>query len=80
MAAPEIAGISWRDSVLFALLVLRRYRFRTSMMLLAMTLAVGSVVAFTALGEGARGFVRNEFSSLGTDLLVVPRVMSHWLI
>ncbi|MBP8030092.1 MAG: ABC transporter permease [Pseudomonadales bacterium] len=71
MAAPEIAGISWRDSVLFALLVLRRYRFRTSMMLLAMTLAVGSVVAFTALGEGARGFVRNEFSSLGTDLLVV---------
>ena len=56
MAAPEAAGISWRDSVLFALLVLRRYRFRTSMMLLAMTLAVGSVVAFTALGEGARGF------------------------
>jgi putative ABC transport system permease protein len=52
-------------------LVLRRYRFRTSMMLLAMTLAVGSVVAFTALGEGARGFVKNEFSSLGADLLVV---------
>jgi putative ABC transport system permease protein len=65
------AGISWRDSILFALLVLRRYRFRTSMMLLAMTLAVGSVVAFTALGEGARGFVKNEFSSLGAELLVV---------
>lgn len=71
MAAPEAAGISWHDSVLFALLVLRRYRFRTSMMMLAMTLAVGSVVAFTALGEGARGFVRNEFSSLGAELLVV---------
>lgn len=55
----------------FALNVLRRYRFRTAMMLLAMTLAVGSVVAFTALGEGARGFVQNEFSSLGTELLVV---------
>lgn len=65
------AGIGWRDSVLFALVVLRSNRFRTAMMLLAMTLAVGSVVAFTALGEGARGFVRNEFASMGTDLLVV---------
>ncbi|HNI37011.1 MAG TPA: ABC transporter permease, partial [Pseudomonadales bacterium] len=64
-------GISWRDSVLFAVAVLQRYRFRTSMMLLAMTLAVGSVVAFTALGEGARGYVRNEFASMGTNLLVV---------
>ena len=64
-------GISWRDSILFAGAVLRRYRFRTSMMLLAMTLAVGSVVAFTALGEGARGYVRNEFASMGTNLLVV---------
>ena len=71
MAAPEPTGITWRDSFLFALLVLRRYRFRTSMMLLAMTLAVGSVVAFTALGEGARGFVQNEFSSLGGEMLVV---------
>jgi putative ABC transport system permease protein len=70
-SAPEATGITWRDSFLFALLVLRRYRFRTSMMLLAMTLAVGSVVAFTALGEGARGFVQNEFSSLGGEMLVV---------
>lgn len=64
-------SLSWRDSVAFALGVLQRYRFRTAMMLLAMTLAVGSVVAFTALGEGTRGFVQNEFSSLGTNLLVV---------
>ncbi|HQQ62771.1 MAG TPA: ABC transporter permease [Pseudomonadales bacterium] len=64
-------GLRWGDSVYFALNVLRRYRFRTAMMLLAMTLAVGSVVAFTALGEGARGFVQNEFSSLGSELLVV---------
>jgi putative ABC transport system permease protein len=71
LSTPEPTGITWRDSLLFALLVLRRYRFRTSMMLLAMTLAVGSVVAFTALGEGARGFVQNEFSSLGGEMLVV---------
>ncbi len=64
-------GISWYDSFNFAVAVLRRYRFRTGMMMLAMTLAVGSVVAFTALGEGARGYVRNEFSALGSSLLVV---------
>jgi len=69
--AMKTQGISWRDSVFFAGAVLRRYRFRTSMMLLAMTLAVGSVVAFTALGEGARGYVRNEFAAMGTNLLVV---------
>ena len=65
------AALRWDDSIAFALCVLRRYRFRTAMMLLAMAMAVGSVVAFTALGEGARSFVRNEFAALGTDLLVV---------
>ena len=63
--------LHWRDSLRFALTVLLRSPFRTGMMLLAMTLAVGSVVAFTALGEGARGFVKKEFSTLGTDLLVI---------
>ena len=38
---------------------------------LAMAIGVGSVVVLTALGEGARRFVSNEFSSLGTHLLVV---------
>ena len=64
-------SLHWRDSLRFALTVLLRSPFRTGMMLLAMTLAVGSVVAFTALGEGARGFVKKEFSTLGTDLLVI---------
>ncbi len=64
-------SLTWRDSVGFALGVLLRSRFRTAMMLLAMTMAVGSVVAFTALGEGARGFVKKEFSALGSDLLIV---------
>jgi putative ABC transport system permease protein len=44
---------------------------RTFFMLLAMAIGVGSVVVLTALGEGARQFVAKEFSSLGTNLLVV---------
>ncbi|TNF99880.1 MAG: FtsX-like permease family protein [Gammaproteobacteria bacterium] len=44
---------------------------RTFFMLLAMAIGVGSVVVLTALGEGARRFVAKEFSSLGTNLLIV---------
>ncbi|MEJ1362434.1 MAG: ABC transporter permease [Candidatus Sedimenticola sp. (ex Thyasira tokunagai)] len=44
---------------------------RTWLMLLAMAIGIGSVVVLTALGEGARRYVSNEFSGLGTHLLVV---------
>ena len=40
-------------------------------MLLAMAIGVGSVVVLTALGEGARGYVTEEFASLGTNLVIV---------
>lgn len=40
-------------------------------MLLAMTIGVASVLVLTALGEGARRYVVDEFSSLGTHLLIV---------
>jgi putative ABC transport system permease protein len=40
-------------------------------MLLAMAIGVGSVVVLTALGEGARSYVVGEFSSLGTNLVIV---------
>jgi putative ABC transport system permease protein len=44
---------------------------RTWLMLLAMAIGVGSVMVLTALGEGARRYVANEFSDLGTNLLIV---------
>ncbi len=44
---------------------------RTLLMLLAMAIGVGSVMVLTALGEGARSYVTNEFSQLGTNLLIV---------
>jgi putative ABC transport system permease protein len=40
-------------------------------MVLAMAIGVASVVILTALGEGARRYVTNEFISLGTNLLIV---------
>ena len=50
---------------------LRGHRLRTALILLAMAIGVASVVVLTSLGEGARRYVVNEFSSLGTHLLIV---------
>ena len=38
---------------------------------LAMSIGVGSVVVLTALGEGARHYVLDQFASLGTNLVIV---------
>lgn len=47
------------------------YRARTLLMLLAMAIGVASVVLLTSLGEGARLYVTQQFSSLGSNLLIV---------
>lgn len=44
---------------------------RTLLIVLAMSIGVGSVVVLTALGEGARRYVLEQFASLGTNLLIV---------
>lgn len=46
-------------------------KLRTSFMLLAMSIGVAAVVILTALGEGARRYVTDEFSSLGSNLLIM---------
>jgi putative ABC transport system permease protein len=47
------------------------YPLRTALMILAMSIGVAAVVVLTALGDGARRYVINEFSSLGTNLVIV---------
>jgi putative ABC transport system permease protein len=44
---------------------------RTLLIALAMSIGVGAVVVLTALGEGARRYVLEQFASLGTNLLIV---------
>ena len=44
---------------------------RTSLMVLAMAIGVAAVVVLTALGDGARRYVTNEFASVGTNLVIV---------
>ena len=63
MKARDILHYTWQ--------ALRSYRLRTVLMLLAMAIGVAAVILLTALGEGARRYVSNEFASLGTNLLIV---------
>ncbi len=59
------------DTLLFASGSLRGSPTRTLLMILAMSIGVASVVVLTALGEGARRYVVNQFASLGTNLVIV---------
>ena len=59
------------DVVRFAAGSLRGSRARTGLMMLAMSIGVAAVVILTALGEGARRYVVGQFSSLGTNLVIV---------
>ncbi len=59
------------DQLDFAWQVVRGYRGRTFLILLAMGIGVAAVVMVTALGEGARLYVLNQFGALGTNLVIV---------
>lgn len=59
------------DILRFASLSLQDSRARTLLMMLAMSIGVAAVVVLTALGEGARLYVVNQFSSLGSNLVLV---------
>lgn len=59
------------DRLSFATHSLRGYGQRTWLIMAAMAFGVAAVIILTALGEGARRYVVNQFSSLGTHLLIV---------
>jgi len=44
---------------------------RAGLLVLAMAIGVAAVVVLTALGDGARRYVMNEFASLGSNLVIV---------
>ena len=44
---------------------------RTLLMMVAMAIGVAAVVVLTALGDGARRYVVDQFSSIGTNLVIV---------
>ncbi|HBL27749.1 MAG TPA: peptide ABC transporter permease [Acidobacteria bacterium] len=63
--------MTFNDLFRFALGSLGGHRLRTALSLLGMVIGVAAVVALTALGEGARRYVIEQFASIGTNLLIV---------
>lgn len=59
------------DALAFALGALRGHRLRTSLTVAGVGVGIGAVVALTALGEGARRYVVQEFAALGSNLVIV---------
>jgi putative ABC transport system permease protein len=60
-----------KDALALSFRTVVSYRLRALLILLAMALGVAAVVVLTALGDGARRFVVNQFASLGTNLVIV---------
>ncbi len=59
------------DLLRFAAQALRGHRLRTAFSLLGVAIGISSVITLTGLGEGARLYVTGEFTSLGTNLLII---------
>jgi putative ABC transport system permease protein len=62
MSVIDVLGFSWG--------ALRAHRVRTRMTFAALAVGVASVLLLTGLGEGARRWIRDRFSSLGANVLV----------
>lgn len=63
MRALDLLRFNWR--------VFSAQKVRTSLLLLAVTIGVASVVMLTSLGEGAKRYIDKEFSTLGNRLLII---------
>src|ERR1035437_2077537 len=59
------------DQLNFAWRGVRGSPARQLLILLAMGIGVAAVVVVTALGEGARLYIANQFGSLGSNLIIV---------
>ena len=59
------------DTLLYGAGNIKGSPVRTFLLLLAMSIGVASVVMLSSLGEAARLYVVNQFSAMGTHLLIV---------
>jgi putative ABC transport system permease protein len=59
------------DLLAFAAGALRGHRLRTALSVAGVAVGIAAVIVLTALGEGARRYVRQEFMSLGSNLLII---------
>jgi putative ABC transport system permease protein len=63
--------VRFLDLLAFAAGALRGHRLRTALSVAGVAVGISAVVALTALGEGARRYVVDQFVALGSNLLIV---------
>jgi putative ABC transport system permease protein len=63
--------VGFTDLLRFAVGALTGHRLRTALSVLGVSVGIAAVIALTALGEGARRYVTDEFTSLGSNLVIV---------
>ena len=69
---PRVGGrVRFLDLLSFAAGALRGHRLRTALSVSGVAVGISAVVALTALGEGARRYVVDQFAALGSNLLIV---------
>ena len=59
------------DLLRFAAGALRGHRLRTALSVTGVAVGIAAVVTLTALGEGARQYVVDQFAALGSSLIIV---------
>lgn len=60
-----------QDLVRFAFSALKGHPIRVSLCLTGIAIGIMAIVVLTALGEGARRYVVNQFMSIGSNLLII---------
>ena len=63
--------MSSKDLLGFAFTALKGHPVRVSLSLTGIAIGIMAIVVLTALGEGARRYVVNQFMSIGSNLLII---------
>ncbi|HEY3398521.1 MAG TPA: ABC transporter permease [Armatimonadota bacterium] len=65
------------ESVRIALRALRLNKMRTGLTMLGIIIGVAAVIAMVGIGQGAAKQIKDQFASMGTNMLMVSRGGSH---
>jgi putative ABC transport system permease protein len=63
--------VNWRETLRTGLHAIRAHRLRSGLTMLGIMIGIAAVILTVGLGEGASAQIRDQISSLGTNLLII---------
>ena len=63
--------MNWRETLRTGLHAIRAHRLRSGLTMLGIMIGIAAVILTVGLGEGASAQIRDQISSLGTNLLII---------